>query len=96
MICRTIVSALKPFGEAIVELVVASTYNWYWFVDGLMGAGYAIHLANTAAIVQYAGLKYSDDESDARWLAKLLRLGRCPRATSTPRRRCQKILQSLW
>jgi transposase len=32
-------------------------------------------LANTAAIVQYEGLKYADDDTDARWLAKLLRLG---------------------
>src|SRR3954470_21600670 len=40
---------------------------------GLMEAGYAVHLANTAAIVQYEGLKYSADEHDARWLAHLLR-----------------------
>ena len=52
-----------------------STYNWYWLVDALVDAGYQVHLANTAAIVQYSGLKYSDDDSDARWLAKLLRLG---------------------
>jgi transposase len=32
-------------------------------------------LANTAAIQQYNGLKYTDDNSDARWLAHLLRLG---------------------
>ena len=32
-------------------------------------------LANTAANVQYEGLKYADDDTDARWLAKLLRLG---------------------
>jgi transposase len=34
-----------------------------------------VHLANTAAIQQYEGLKYTDDRSDARWLAHLLRLG---------------------
>ena len=33
--------------------------------------------------MQDSGLKYSDDDSDARWLAKLLRLGLSyPRATS--------------
>jgi len=58
--------------------VVESTDNWYWLVDGLMATGYPVHLANTAAIVQYAGLKYSDDASDPRWLAKLLRLGLLP------------------
>ena len=40
-----------------------------------MEADYRVHLANPAAIQQYSGLKYSDDHSDARWLAHLLRLG---------------------
>jgi len=35
-----------------------SRYNWYWLVDGPMEAGYRVHLANTAAIVQYEGLKF--------------------------------------
>ena len=61
--------------EGIVGLVVESTYNWYWLVDALMEAGYPVHLANTAALVQYSGLKYSDDDSDARWLAELLHRG---------------------
>ena len=43
---------------------------WYWLVDALMEADYRVHLANTAAIVQYDGLKYSDDDSDARWLTQ--------------------------
>ena len=59
----------------IEGIVVESTYNWYWLVDGLMEAGYRVHLANPAAIQQYRGLKYTDDHSDARWLAHLLRLG---------------------
>jgi transposase len=44
-------------------------------VDALTEAGYPVHLANTAALVQYSGLKYSDVDSDARWLAQLLRRG---------------------
>ena len=40
-----------------------------------MEADYRVHLANPAAIQQYSGLKYTDDHSDARWLAHLLRLG---------------------
>jgi transposase len=59
-------------------VVVESTYNWYWLVDGLMEASYRVHLANPAAIQQYNGLKYTDDRSDARWLAHLLRLGVLP------------------
>jgi len=68
----SILEALAPYREAIVGLVVESTYNWYWLVDALMEAGYPVHLANTAALVQYSGLKYSDDDSDVRCLAKLL------------------------
>ena len=62
--------------------MVESTYNWYWLVDGLMEAGYRVHLANTAAIVQYEGL---NDDSDARWLAKLLRLGLLPEGYIYPK-----------
>jgi transposase len=71
----TILSALAPYQEYLDGLVVESTYNWYWLVDGLMAAGYRLHLANTAAIKPYEGLKYSDDDTDACWLAQLLQLG---------------------
>ena len=66
-------------------IVVESTYNWYWLVDGLMDKGHRVHLANTAAIQQYEGLKYTDDHSDARWLAHLLRLGVLPEGYIYPR-----------
>jgi len=69
-----IVVALMAFKEALVGIVVESTFNWYWLVDGLMAAGFRVHLANPAAIVQYEGLKRTGDEHDARWLAHLLRL----------------------
>ena len=69
-----VLGALSPFAEDLVGVVVESTYNWYWLVDGLMDNGYRVHLANTGAIQQYSGLKYSDDESDAHWWATLLRL----------------------
>ena len=69
---------LHPFQPRIHGLVVESTYNWYWLVDGVMEAGYSVHLANTAAIRQYEGLKHTNDHSDARWLAQLLRLGILP------------------
>ena len=70
-----IISELKPYKEIIVGIVVESTYNWYWLGDGLISAGYRVHLANTNKIQQYNGLKYTDDKTDAIWLAKLLRLG---------------------
>lgn len=73
-----ILKELEPFREDIAGIVVESTYNWYWLVDGLKAHGYRLHLANTVAVPQYAGLKYSGDESDARHLAHLLRLGILP------------------
>jgi transposase len=66
---------LAPYQSDIVGIVVESTYNWYWLVDGLKLMGYHVHLANTNKIQQYSGLKYTDDKTDAIWLAKLLRLG---------------------
>ncbi len=81
----TVLEALEPHREAVTGLVVESTYNWYWLVDGLIDHGYRVHLANTAAIQQYTGLKYTDDHSDARWLAKLLRLGLLPEGYIYPK-----------
>ena len=65
--------ALGPFAENLEGIVVESTYNWYWLVDGLQDAGYRVHLANPTAIQQYSGIKHTDDVTDAWWLAELLR-----------------------
>jgi len=73
-----ILQQLSPYTSSIQGIVVESTYNWYWLVDGLMEKDHVVHLANTAAIQQYEGLKYTDDHSDARWLAHMLRLGVLP------------------
>jgi transposase len=80
-----ILQQLAPYHAAIQGLVVESTYNWYWLVDGLMESGYVVHLANTAAIQQYEGLKHTDDRSDARWLAHMLRLGLLPEGYIYPK-----------
>jgi transposase len=76
---------LAAYRDSLQGIVVESTYNWYWLVDGLMEQGHRIHLANTAAIQQYDGLKYTDDQSDARWLAHLLRLGVLPEGYIYPK-----------
>lgn len=52
--------------------MVESTYNWYWLVDGLKDAGFDVKLANTVAMKRYDGLKHSDDQDDAAFLAHLL------------------------
>ena len=80
-----ILKELSVYQSELQGIVVESTYNWYWLVDGLMEQGYQVHLANTAAIQQYNGLKYTDDNSDARWLAHLLRLGVLPQGYIYPR-----------
>ena len=82
---EVITSALSPFAGEVVGAVVESTYNWYWLVDGLQDAGFKVHLANPSAICQYEGLKYSDDITDARHLACLLRLGLLPEGHIYPR-----------
>jgi transposase len=68
----------------LIGVVVESTYNWYWLVDGLQAAGYKVHLAHCTAIKKYDGLKHSGDEADARHLAHLLRLGILPTGTILP------------
>jgi len=80
-----ILEQLSPYASSIEGIVVESTYNWYWLVDGLMEKGHRVHLANTAAIQQYEGLKYTDDDSDARWLAHLFRLGVLPEGYIYPK-----------
>jgi transposase len=80
-----IVEQLSPYRSSLEGIVVESTYNWYWLVDGLMEQGHVVHLANAAAIQQYKGLKYTDDHSDARWLAHMLRLGVLPQGYIYPK-----------
>jgi len=77
--------ALDPYWPRIEALGVESTFNWYWLVDGLQEAGHVVHLANTAAMQPYSGLKHGDDRSDARHLAHLLRLGILPTGFIYPR-----------
>ncbi|KAB0663388.1 IS110 family transposase [Oryzomonas japonica] len=74
----TILRALEPYRKKLAGIVVESTYNWYWLVDGLMAEGYAVHLANPSAIQKYTGLKHADDKHDAFWLAEMLRLDILP------------------
>lgn len=79
-----ILAFLAPWQAGLAGVVVESTYNWYWLVDGLQAANFSVHLANTTAIKKYDGLKHSGDETDARYLAHLLRLGILPTGTILP------------
>ena len=60
-----ILAALEPYRTTVQGVVVESTYNWYWLVDGLMDAGYRVHLAHAPALPQYSGLKHAADQHDA-------------------------------
>ncbi|WP_395624592.1 IS110 family transposase [Thermomonas sp.] len=78
-------AALMPFREDLAGVAVESTYNAYWLIDGLQAQGYPMRMVNTLAVPQYAGLKHGDDDSDARHLAELMRLGVLPTAYIYPR-----------
>ena len=67
-----------PWREEFSGVVVESTFNWYWLVDGLKEADFTVQPANTTAIKKYDGLKHSGDEADVRYVAHLLRLGILP------------------
>ncbi|MGF6487788.1 IS110 family transposase [Pseudomonas frederiksbergensis] len=73
-----ILPLLEPHRAELLGVVVESTYNWYWLVDGLKAAGFEVKLANPVAMQRYDGLKHSDDKDDAAFLAHLLRLGILP------------------
>jgi transposase len=82
---ENIVMALEPFKESLEGVVVESTYNWYWLVDGMQKKGYKVHLANPSAIKQYEGLKHTDDKWDSFWLAHMKRLNILPEGYIYPK-----------
>ena len=82
----TVLATLEPFREDLVGgVVVESTFNWYWLVDGLNEHGIGARLANPAAMGQYDGLKNTDDETDAFFLTELSRLGILPEGFIYPK-----------
>lgn len=90
---RSVLVQLEPFREYLEAVAVESTFNWYWLVDGLNAGGFPVRLANPAAIDQYEGLKAADDNSDARHLAELARLGILPTGYIYPKE--QRSLRDL-
>lgn len=81
-----ILEALEPFKKDLTDgVVVESTFNWYWLVDGLNENGYTTRLANPAAVDQYDGLKNADDKTDAFFLAELSRLRILPEGYIYPK-----------
>lgn len=79
-----ILEAISAYRDELSGIAIESTFNWYWLVDGLQEQGYRVHLVNTTAVKQYEGLKHRGDESDAKHLAHLLRLGLLPEGHIMP------------
>jgi transposase len=69
------IGTLSRYQKRIKTIAIESTFNWYWLADALMAAGFQVELVNTAKVVQYSGLKRTDDRNDAFHLAHLMRLG---------------------
>lgn len=82
---NNILKVLEPFKADLKGVIVESTYNWYWLVDGLQEQGYTVHLANPSAIKQYEGIKHTDDKWDSFWLAHMKHLDILPEGYIYPK-----------
>lgn len=74
---------LQPF-KPLLQIVVESTFNWYWLVDGLQHLGFDLCLAHTLGLSLITKAKVKTDRRDAFTLAKLLRAGVIPKAYIYP------------
>jgi transposase len=79
-----ILKLIEPFKETL-QIVVESTFNWYWLVDGLQEAGYQVCLAHTLGLYMITGAKVKTDRRDALALAKLLKASMIPKAYIYPK-----------
>jgi len=82
---NNVLKVLEPFKADLEGVIVESTYNWYWLVDGLQEHGYTVHLANPSAIKQYEGIKHTDDRWDSFWLAHMKHLSILPEGYIYPK-----------
>lgn len=74
---------LLPFMPNL-QIVVESTFNWYWLVDGLQSLGFDVTLAHTLGLSLITQAKVKTDRRDAFTLAKLLRAELIPKAYIYP------------
>ena len=66
--------ALRPYCENVPHFaVVEATYNWYWLANLFESEGWFLRLADPCTVSQ-ANLKYSNDHTDAAYLAERLRV----------------------
>lgn len=79
-----IIQRLEPYKPQL-QIAVETTFNWYWLVDGLQAAGYAVRLAHALGVRLISGAKIKTDRRDALALAKLLKAGLIPSAYIYPK-----------
>ena len=90
--CLKIASQPMELAEAMAEagpnpeVVLESTYGWYWAADLLEELGATVHPAHALGD-NWGNRRVKNDEGDARDLAAMLRLGRLSKAGSPRRRR---------
>ena len=92
-----ITTSLLPYRDK-VQVVVESTFNWYWLVDGLQSAAIPVTLAHTAGLAAISSAKVKTDRRDAVTLARLLRAGMIPPAYIYPpeHRPTRDLLRHRW
>jgi transposase len=78
-----IVALLDAF-KSNLRVVVESTFNWYWLVDGLQRTGFDVCLAHTLGLSMITAAKVKTDRRDAFSFAKPLRAGMIPKAYIYP------------
>jgi hypothetical protein len=52
-----ICQVLEPY-KANLKIVVESTFNWYWLIDGLQAEGFDVVLAHTLGLYLISGLNF--------------------------------------
>src|SRR5438034_4573128 len=78
-----IIKLLEPY-KTNLKIVVESTFNWYWLIDGLQAEGFDVVLAHTLGLYLLTGEKVKTDRRDSYSLAKLLLVGAVPVAYIYP------------
>lgn len=73
-----VLEVFEPYRKTLRCIVVESTFNWYWLVDGLMKHGFKVKLANPARFAKYNDLKYADDKTDTFFMTEMERLNILP------------------
>src|SRR5437016_12259362 len=72
---------LEPY-KAKLKIVVESTFNWYWLIDGLQAEGFEVVLAHTLGLYLITGAKLKTDRRVLTHWPSCCWWARCPPLTS--------------